>query len=100
MGMFDREKNEDFEDGDKFVLESLRYVGLINTVHGPAPKSVAMIKRPGEKVATAYSLLGEGFAQQAQSVAEGDLPREVEYKLVPTGNGDRKVKRLEPVIPF
>jgi hypothetical protein len=98
--MFDREKNDDFKDGDKFTLESFRYVGPISTVHGPALKSIAMIKRPGEQKATAYGLLGAGFAQQAQSVEAGDLPREVEYKLVPTGNGDRKVKLLEPVIPF
>jgi len=42
-------------------------------------------------------MLGDGFAEQAKRAERGDFPCVVEYVKVPTGNGDREVKRLERV---
>jgi hypothetical protein len=98
MGMFDRDKNfgEHFKPGDRFILTSLRYVGEIETVHKGAQKSIAGIVTRGTETPEKYSLLGEGFAEQAQRATRGEFPVVVEYVKVPT-TGDREVKRLEPV---
>jgi hypothetical protein len=99
MGMFDRDKNfgECFSVGDRFIITSLHYDGELTTVHGQAQKSRAGIVVRGESLKPEkYSLLGEGFAEQAKRAEVTDFPAVVEYVKIPT-TGDKEVKRFEPI---
>lgn len=101
MGMFDRDPNfgEKFSTGDRFVLVAAKYDGTMKTVHGDAEVSIlTIVSRDEPKKKIDYRALGQGLAEQAKRASSGDFPQVVELQEIPTGNGDKKVKKLAPVL--
>lgn len=99
MGMYDKDENfgEHFIPGDRFVVTGLRYVGEISTRFGKAKKSlVEIVTREEPKKRQMYSMLGEGFAGQAQRAESRDFPHVAEYIERPLDGGN-KVKLLSRV---
>lgn len=99
MGMYDRYENfgDHFAPGDRFVVTGLRYVGEISTRFGKAKKSlVEVVTREEPNKRQTYSMLGEGFAGQAQRAESSDFPHVAEYIEHPLDGGNR-VKLLSRV---
>jgi hypothetical protein len=100
MGMFDRDEpfGDAFKTGDRFVLLSLSYEGVISTRMGEAEKSRArIVSRDHPTEQKYYSVLGVGIARMAKQAEAADFPCVVELIEVPTGKGDQRVKLLAPV---
>lgn len=103
MSMYDVEPNfeKTFSEGDRFVLTALKYVGSVNTMHGPAQKVlVTIVTRESYASETerqvTYSALGAGFAALAQRATAKDFPHVAEYVRVALAGGN-SVKRFARV---
>lgn len=98
MGAFDKRKNfeDEFSEGDKFVLLGLKYEGTIKTREGDADLTIARV-RTGERQAENLGILGRGIAGQARRAERSDFPCVVEYGRVQLSE-DRSMKVLAPVV--
>lgn len=100
MGMYDKLANfgEVFKPGDRFVITGAEYVGNISTRFGDASKSIfTLVTREHPDVKKQYSVLGEGFARQAQNASAADFPHVAEYTTIPSREGQSNLKLLAPV---
>lgn len=99
MGMYDREPNfeENFSEGDRFVITGMEYAGTINTRFGPAEKTlIQIVSREHPTVKRTYSAIGSGFAQLAKRADRGDFPHVAEFIRVKLDE-KREVKRFAPI---
>lgn len=99
MGMYDSEPNfgETFGTNDRFILMGMKVVGEINTIHGPATKTILRIvcRNHPDKIVE-YSALGVGIANQAQRAKSSDFPHVAQLVSIDIGN-NKAVKRFAPI---